>query len=111
MLPKEKRLNLSKSFKWVSSGKRFQTNSFNLMVKYSDNPQPLVGIALSKAQFKQAHDRNRARRLTSKAIEELYSSLNHGLNLVIMPKGSVLDKSPEELIQELKDVKALSTTD
>ena len=110
MLPKSQRLNLKTSFKWVASGKHLQTPSFKLMVKFSDNPLPLVGIALSKDQFKKAVDRNRARRLTSKAIEGLYPSLLNRLNLVIMPKAVVLEKSPDQLSNELKNVKDLYTT-
>jgi ribonuclease P protein component len=103
MLPKTSRLNLSKSFKSVASGKRFEKPLFKGFYKYSESPLPLVGIALSKGNFKKAHDRNRAKRLTSQALQELYSSLPKGINLVIMPKQVILESSAEEIKQELGD--------
>lgn len=105
MLPKIQRLNLKKDFKWVASGNKKETTNFKLMWRLSDTTGPKVGIALSSQYFKKAHDRNRARRLTSTAIQSLYSSLNKGLNLVIMPKLAVLENSPKELEKELADVK------
>jgi len=107
MLPKSQRLNLKKDFKWVAAGQKKDTSSFKLMWKLSDQAFPRVGIALNSTSFKKAVERNRARRLTSTAIQNLYPSLHKNLNLVIMPKPGILEKSPLELEQELKDVKDL----
>lgn len=108
MLPKSQRLNLKKDFKWVASGQKNQTPSLKLWWQLGQNSSPKVGIALSTKEFKKAHDRNRARRLASEAIQKLYSSLKENLNLVIMPKAQVLKKTPQELIEEIKHVKDLN---
>lgn len=104
MLPKSQRLNLKTSFKKVASGRHLEVADFKIMYRF-EGEEAKVGIALSKANFNRAHLRNRAKRLTSKAMELLYPSLRKGLNLVIIPKASVLDKSPEEILDELKTIK------
>lgn len=107
MLPKEKRLNISKSFKFVSTGTSSSTASFKLFYRVSGYGTPLVGIAMSKRQFRKANQRNKAKRLSSLAIENLYGKLRMGLNLVIMPKESIFKKDQEGLVKELVNVKAL----
>lgn len=72
---------------------------------------PLVGISLSKKYFQGAVERNKARRLVSRAIEVLYPNLPKGLNLIIMPKTKVLSASIDEIVGELKNVKILNITD
>ncbi len=102
MLPKTKRLNLRKDFKRVASGKQTQTPHFKIMYRDGENPSPLVGIALSKAYFKKAVERNRARRLASAALEPLYGGLRKSINLVIMPKSEILKRNPDDLREELE---------
>lgn len=104
MLPGNKRLNLKNSFGEIASGKKANTPSLRLMYKFTNSSTPLVGIALSKAYFKKAFQRNRARRLVSKTLENYYPTLPKGLNLVIIPKAEVLEKTPDDLFKELKDV-------
>ena len=91
----------------MSAGKRIQTPHFKLMYRLGKNDKPLVGIALSKQQFKEAHDRNRARRVTSAVVETQYPRLRKGLNLVIMPKVEVLLTPQEILLIELSNVQDL----
>ncbi len=104
MLPKSQRLNLKKDFKWVAAGKKLETPSFKLMFTFNQTNLPKIGIALNSSYFKKAVLRNRARRLTSQAVQQVYQNLPSGLNLVIMPKLGVLDQSVETLTQELKNV-------
>jgi len=111
MLSKNRRLNLRKEYRYVTSGRKFMTPSLTVFSRRADLVEPMVGIALAKAKFRQATDRNRARRLTSKAIEQLYSSLRPDMKLVIIPKSQVLDKTPDELKGELEDVKDLFVAD
>jgi ribonuclease P protein component len=103
MLPKTKRLNLSKSFQWVSQGKIINDQFFQLRVRFGENEQALIGIALSSKNFKKAHNRNQAKRLVSSLIEEFYPTLPKGLNLVIMPKGEILEANKEKVRVSLKD--------
>ncbi|MBI3485830.1 ribonuclease P protein component [Candidatus Daviesbacteria bacterium] len=107
MLPKFKRLNLKRSFKWVASGNKIDTPFFKIMYQFGENDFPLVGIAASKNNFKKAVDKNRARRLVSVAIQNLYPNLRNNLNLVIMPRAAILEKSPKDIEQTLKNVKAI----
>jgi len=78
-----------------------------VMFREGENEVPLIGIALTTKYFKKATLRNRAKRLVSTAIQTLYPRLRKGLNLVIMPKSQILDKKPEQLVEELKNVKDL----
>jgi len=107
MLPKSQRLNLKKSYNFVSVGKRVETANMRVMFREGENEVPLIGIALTTKYFKKATLRNRAKRLVSTAIQTLYPRLRKGLNLVIMPKSQILDKKPEQLVEELKNVKDL----
>jgi ribonuclease P protein component len=104
MLPKFQRLNLTKDFKFVRSGTRRETANFIIFFRSSENVNPLVGIANSSKVFKKAHDRNRARRLAAQAVQNVYPNLSNSLNLVIMPKVSVLQASVEDLEKELVGV-------
>jgi len=102
MLPLSKRLNLSKDFKWVVKGQRRETESLKLFSKEGENITARVGISISKQYFKKAHDKNKAKRKVSKAIETLYPTLTNNLNLIIMPKSNVLEIAPERLLEEIR---------
>lgn len=104
MLPKDKRLNLKKDFKWVASGQKAENDLTKLFFKFGENPFPLVGIAVSSAVFKKAVDRNRARRLISTGIENFYRQLTPGVNIVLLPKSGVLNVSSNEVISSLKQL-------
>lgn len=97
MLPKESRLNLKKDFKWVASGKKSENQILKLFLRLGDNQTPRVGIATSSKVFKKAVQRNRARRLISQALRNVYSTLPSGLNMIILPKQEILDKRPDEI--------------
>jgi ribonuclease P protein component len=107
MLPKSQRLNLKTGFKFVAAGKKAQSQSFRLMYRLGENPQALVGVALTKKEFKGSVERNRAKRLVSTAIQPLYPSLRKGLNLVIMPNSQILKNSVEKIQKELDGIKDL----
>lgn len=102
MLPKSKRLNLSKDFKWVISGKKLETKYLKLFVKMGDNQIPRIGIAVSGKSFKKATQRNRAKRVVSAAFEALYSSLPSTINIVALPKKEVLDVKSGDVLLDLE---------
>ncbi len=102
MLPKNKRLNLKKNFKWAASGKKAESTNFKIFAKEGENKEPLVGVAVSSSVFKKSTLRNKAKRISFKAIEISYSHLRKDLNLVIMPKIGVLETPINELADELK---------
>ncbi len=123
MLPKTKRLNLKTDFKWVASGKKIDTKFVRLFVKMGDpsthsiNTQgrtewnrsttrsarsgPLVGIAVSSKSFKKATQRNRAKRLTSVALESLYPLLPSRLNIVALPKTAIIGVKSQDVLLDL----------
>lgn len=110
MLPKSARLNLKYSFKKVSSGKRAETAHLKIMYIFEGDNPPLVGVAISSKSFKKAVERNKAKRVVFGAAALRYSELQRGLNLVIMPKPTVLESNVEAIAKELDEVKVLFST-
>ncbi|KKQ66912.1 MAG: hypothetical protein US86_C0002G0029 [Candidatus Daviesbacteria bacterium GW2011_GWA2_38_24] len=107
MLPKSRRLNLKTEFKSVSSGKRIETPSLTLFIKEDNIGHPLVGIATRKKSFKKAHERNAAKRVVATSFQELYENLKPDLKIMVMPKDVVLTLSPQQVLNELREVKEL----
>lgn len=103
MLPKLKRLNLKKDFKWVASGKKLETKYLKLFVKIGDKQMPRIGIAVSGKSFKKATQRNRARRLVSAAFESIYSKLPSEVNIVALPKARVIDVKSQDVLFDLEE--------
>lgn len=112
MLPRPQRLNLKKDFKWVVSGKFLDCRFAKIYIRLGDNQMPRIGIAVSSKNFKQAVERNRARRLMSSAIQPLYGKLPPSSNIVVLPKTAILSvKSGDvllELEQKLKESKIIN---
>lgn len=107
MLPKSKRVNLKREYQWIRQGKKIETASFKCFYRMGVNNFPRVGIALSTRIFKKAVLRSKAKRVTSKIIENLYPGLQTNLNLVIMPKLGVLEKDNDLLKNEILLIKEL----
>lgn len=103
MLPKEKRLNLKKDFKKVSSGKKLETKYLRIFWVMGSDELSKVGMAISSSTFKRAHDRNRAKRLTSAAFEAIHSRLPKGINIVALPKSSILDVKSQDVLLDLEE--------
>lgn len=104
MLSKDKRLNLKKDFKWVASGKRVELTHATIFIKIGENLFPRVGIALSGKYFKKAVERNRAKRVTSKALEDIYGKLPNNINIVALPKQRVLEVESKDLSLEYEKI-------
>ena len=102
MLPKPKRLNLKKDFKWVAAGKKLETKYLKLFVKSGENQNPKVGIATSSKSFKKATERNRARRIVSGAFEALYSRLPENINIVALPKSGINEVKSDLVLLDLE---------
>ena len=101
MLPKQNRLNLKKSYSWVNTGKKLESSNFRLLYRLGNNSHPLIGIALSSRVFNKAVQRNRARRLISKAFEVVYQSLPALINIVASPKSGILNSNSSQITDEL----------
>ncbi len=104
MLPKFQRLNLSKDFKWVALGKKLETKYLKLFLREGDNKTSRVGIAVSGKVFKKAHERNKARRLVSKAFGTIYTRLPDNLSIVALPKGVAVKVKSDEILLDLEEV-------
>ena len=103
MLPRNQRLNLKKDFKWVVGGKKIETKYLKLFLKTGDNQSPRVGIAVSSHVFKKSSQRNRARRLISAALEALYLKLPQNINIVALPKATILSVKSGDVLMELEE--------
>lgn len=102
MLSKDKRLNLKKDFKWVASGKKIDTKFLKLFVRVGENKVARLGITSPSSVFKKAVDRNRARRLTAQAFQEIYSKLLGTINIIALPKQGILDVKSSDVLLDLE---------
>lgn len=102
MLPKQKRLNLSTDFKWVSAGRTIQSENFKIFAKEGENSQAKIGVATSSRYFPKAVERNRAKRIMFGAFEKIYDSLPNNINIIALPKAGINNVKSEELVLELK---------
>lgn len=103
MLPRKKRLNLKKDFKWVASGKKIYTKHITLFIKMGDNLIPRVGIATSSKVFKKSTQRNKAKRIVSSSFESIYERLPKNINIVALPKIGVLDVKSGNVLLDLEE--------
>lgn len=106
MLPKNKRLNLKSEFSRVIKGRRMETANYLIYLAPATLEFSRVGISIRTKNFGKAHNRNRARRLTAQAIQNLSSNLPKKADLIIMPKSGVLENEVEILGKELENVLA-----
>lgn len=104
MLPKDKRLNLSTDFKWISSGRVFQSTNFKIFYKPGENKSAKVGIAVSPKNFPKAVLRNKAKRIMFNAFGKIYENLPSNSNIIALPKQSIDNVKSGDLILELKKV-------
>lgn len=100
MLPKLNRLNLKFQFKEIVTGKKIPHRFGNVYIKYGDNLEPKIGIALTTKTFKKAHERNKAKRVISAAFEKLLPQLSKDINILVVPNSGVLEVKSEELKKE-----------
>lgn len=107
MLPKNARLNLTKDFRRVASGKRTETRHLVIFYKLEEHSHPLVGIALSKKVSSLSTKRNQIKRKISLSVQSLYPLLMSKLSLIIMPKPGSSEARVEILKQELQTVKGI----
>ena len=104
MLPKSKRLNLKKDYKWLVAGKLIDSKYAKLYIKLGDNQFPKIGITVSSKNFKKATKRNRARRLISAAIEPIYGKLPANINILALPKVSIVGVKSGDILLNLEEV-------
>lgn len=84
------------------AGKKLDSKFVTIFARIGDNPCPKIGIALSGKVFKRAVDRSRAKRLASGAFEPLYEKLSANINIVALPKASILSVKSGDVLLELE---------
>ncbi len=104
MLPKPQRLNLKKDFKWAASGKKTETKFLKFFIKMGENTSPRFGIAVSAKVFKKAVDRNRVKRLVAQAFQASAYRLPPTINIVALPKQSILNVKSGDVLLDLEEV-------
>ena len=102
MLPKEKRLNLKKEFKWVASGKKLESKYLKLFIRTGENNTPRIGIAVSSKNFRKAIERNRAKRLVSQAFQSTIYHLPSTINIVALPKSGILIVKSKDVVLDIE---------
>lgn len=103
MLPKKFRLNLKTDFGFAVKGKKISGRYFNIFYRFGDDTEVKIGVATSKASFKKAVQRNRAKRLIFTAFANLLHKLPQRLNLIVMPRTDILKLDTMEVEKELKE--------
>ncbi len=105
MLSKDKRLNLKTDFKWAASGKSIQTKYLKLFIKTSNkNLYSKIGVAVSSKVFKEAVERNRAKRVVFAAFEKFYQKLPSSINIVALPNKEVLSVKSDDIARDLESI-------
>lgn len=102
MLSKSQRLNLKTNFRWVASGKSYTSKNFKIFYRAGENQEPKIGVSIVSAQFKNAVQRNKAKRICFDLAGKYLDQLHKSVNLVIMPKAQVLLIPKEGLDKEFK---------
>ena len=87
----------------MAGGKKLETKYLKLFLKIGDNQSPRAGIAVSSHIFKKSSQRNRARRLISAALEALYLKLPQNINIVALPKATILSVKSGDVLLELEE--------
>lgn len=104
MLPKLNRLNLKFQFKEIITGKKVSSKFGNIYLKYGENQEPKVGVALTTKVFKKAHERNQAKRVVLAAFEKILPELPANINILVVPNFRVLKVKSEELLKEYENI-------
>jgi len=90
----------------VVAGKKLETKYLKVFIKEGDlltSSGPRIGIATASKSFKKARERNRARRLASAAFEALILRLPKSLNIVVLPKQSIVDVKSGTVLFDLEN--------
>lgn len=88
----------------MAAGQKIEDSLLKIFYRPGSDPISKLGIALSSSVFKRAVDRNRARRLTSKAFEDLYDRIADKQNIIAMPKAGILKKKSDAVARVLEEL-------
>lgn len=105
MFSKSKRLNLKNDFKWLISGKKFDTNYATFYIRFGENEFPKVAVAVSSTYLKKAVERNKVKRVFYQVFESVYDYLPKSINILALPKDVSFGVKSGELKKQLEKLK------
>lgn len=103
MLPRKSLIRLKTEFPRIrQTGKMFNSDSFGLSVAYYTNPQPLCAFIVSKKVSPKSVVRHDVKRKLSDAITPFLPRLPKNVELVFLAKQNAIEKTREELQNEIQ---------
>ncbi len=85
-------------------GKFIDSKYARLYIRLGNNQFSKIGITASSKIFKKAVLRNKARRLMSAALEPLYGKLPKSINILALPKVTILGVKSGDVLLDLEQV-------
>ena len=102
MLPKSHRLPLRTELRQVKKeGQLFQGRLFGLLLSPSLKAQTRFAFIISTKVHKKAVKRNRAKRLLSSVLKELWPQIKPGFNGVFLAKKPLIDATYSQIKEEM----------
>jgi len=102
MLSKKRRVTKKDIEKIVRGGRKIDSSSF--LLRYIPSPSFQLSPVVSKKISKKAFSRNRMRRMVYNIISEHPEIVNLPIQGLLFVKGTVLQKSREDLSLEIKHI-------
>jgi ribonuclease P protein component len=99
MLPRQFRLPANIRLKHPDS---FHSASFLVKIATNERSESRFGFIIGKAVAKEAVTRNRARRLLRSCIEERFSEIKTGYDMLFLLKKGIIDQDRETLASEIE---------
>ncbi|MFN7096705.1 MAG: ribonuclease P protein component [Gammaproteobacteria bacterium] len=103
--PKTLRLQTSSAFQTVFDhvDKKFYTKGLMVLVKKNGNPQPRLGLVISKKNLSLSCQRNTLKRLIRESVRLNQSTLT-GLDLVVVARRDIIEVDRQSLWQALNQL-------
>ncbi len=109
MLARNSRLRRRSDFNRVhKQGQIKHLDNFSIKYHQSNLDHPRIAVVVSTKVSKRAVDRNRLRRRIYAQVREVLPSIKPGSDIIVMVRRSAMDRSSQELAQEL--VKSLASS-
>ena len=101
-LPRERRLLKSREFQHVFRRSRRESDAlFMVCARYSDQPSPRLGLAISRKHARRAVDRNRIKRQARETFRKLSPRLARA-DFVVVNRAGATTASAEALRESLQ---------
>lgn len=101
-LPRQQRLLKSREFQHVfRRSRRVSDGLFLVCARYSDQPEPRLGLAISRKHARRAVDRNRIKRHARETFRQLAPGLARA-DFVVVNRAGATTATPEALRESLR---------